>query len=107
MLLGEGWVDVECGLGKCIEIQLLYLCPGPWGAAQECEARGDAWVCLEALDVHVLRNLLPAQRLHQFREDHFKCLAVKRVCVGVIHMSVHLITLTTFWYSAEYENDDI
>ena len=68
------------------EIQFLDFCPCPRRLSQECQARLDAWVLMEAVDADAFGELGPTIDLDEIGEDRLKRLSVK----GVVRLSVHM-----------------
>ena len=68
--------------GEVAEVKLLHLGAGPWGFAQEFEARADARIGDETANGHELAQLFPSIMGLKLLEDGFKGHAMERV-VGV------------------------
>src|SRR5215204_1269913 len=61
------------------EVEAFDLLPGPGGAAQKLQARGDAGIALKAADVHLPAKLVPAEMGDQLVDDHLEGDPVKGV----------------------------
>ncbi len=68
-----------------MQVQGLYFLPGPGRFAQEFQAGLDAGLVLEAIDVNILRQPLPAVHFDQMFEDGLQGYAVE----GIVGLWLH------------------